>query len=640
MSPLRRIHAERTGAVEAVNPWRPRGRSAAAASLRSATLLLVLACASPQIDPPVTGLFHEDPADNPEGRVLLSVTGSGFGTPETAAPWDAFIRDAFVRIVDARGDELLTASASDAEIVHLWSERQIVLTVPEELITGPGTALQVCAPGGASAAAEVASFRYEHYDVPRSDLSTNPLPLALAVDPSGAVWLNEEFHTQIKRLSPRGGWSVVDVPQAGGAGIFASTLFGDDPTRIATLGEQVLVDPRGRIWFSESGEALYGGEHANRARILMVDPSHSELQVFNVPGDNGGVIGLAWDPEGERLWFTQARRFARVGQVEYVAQEARLTSFDPSVIPSAPLYDFPPVESCERPAGETLGTCSISAHRRCIDDRDCVLAHQVCAPGGSDDRACFREHELPPEFGVYLPGHLLHHSDGTLWYAAYWGGNHVGRFDPATGLFQRYPLARPAGESSCSDDCGCFASHPAEPECPERCCLYRLLGQGPWMLAEEPGGDVVFTAQEGGGVSRVDYARRDDPQCQALDASGRNPCIASHAVPGFDPERLVMHSLARDADENLWVSLGPTPDFASDPESRASLGLLEASTGPFVLLPPLSLYPYTSSGRECTGTGEPVAFSGAGVAFDPEAGAIWFADFCRKRVGRIAPLRR
>jgi hypothetical protein len=101
-----------------------------------------------------------------------------------------------------------------------------------------------------------------------------------------------------------------------------------------------------------------------------------------------------------------------------------------------------------------------------------------------------------------------------------------------------------------------------------------------------------------------------------------------------------MHSLAQDGGGNLWVTLGPVHGLANDPASLASLAFLDASTGAFVLLPPLSFYPYTSSGRECTGAGEPVGFNGAGVAFDARAGAIWFADFCRKRIGRFLPLPR
>jgi len=56
-----------------------------------------------------------------------------------------------------------------------------------------------------------------------------------------------------------------------------------------------------------------------------------------------------------------------------------------------------------------------------------------------------------------------------------------------------------------------------------------------------------------------------------------------------------------------------------------------------ILLPPLSLYPFTSSGIECRPAGEPVAFSAAGIAFDPRTGSVWFADYCRKRLGQIVP---
>jgi hypothetical protein len=33
--------------------------------------------------------------------------------------------------------------------------------------------------------------------------------------------------------------------------------------------------------------------------------------------------------------------------------------------------------------------------------------------------------------------------------------------------------------------------------------------------------------------------------------------------------------------------------------------------------------------------GQQVPFLGAGVAFDPRDRSLWFADFCRKRLGQL-----
>ena len=52
-------------------------------------------------------------------------------------------------------------------------------------------------------------------------------------------------------------------------------------------------------------------------------------------------------------------------------------------------------------------------------------------------------------------------------------------------------------------------------------------------------------------------------------------------------------------------------------------------------MPPLSLYPFfNTTGEYCsTEVGAFVSFTGAGITIDPDTGDIWFADYCRKRLG-------
>jgi streptogramin lyase len=604
-----------------------------------AVLPVLVACAALHLDPPVTALVHEDPADNPEQRLLLSISGAGFG-PRRASGGTRSVcgrRNArsFVRLRDASGRVVLEARAVDRDRVPRWSDRQIVLAVPLEGSVARELSVEVCTPRGRVRSARVELWEYVHFDVPRSDPGTNPSPLALALDDASTVWLNEEFHTQAKSLSADGAWRVWDIPQAAGQGIFAATLFGDHPSRVATLGESVIVDPEGIVWMTEAGTAPYDGPHGNHARILRIDPRSGELGVYNVPGTANGVIGLAHDPRTGLVWFTQAqRRLQRDGEV-WVAQEARLTSFDPDAIAPDPFFDFEPTERCQIPDGEHVGRCSATSERRCLDDHDCVLADRVC-PAEDRSGACFREYELPAEYGVVLPGPLLLHSDGTLWYSGYWGGNHIGRFDPGTARFQRFPLGRPPGEASCDyDGCWCFFERADTPRCPQRCCLYQLLGVGPWALAEEDSGGIAFCGQEAGSISRLAYPLRDDPRCEALDEGGANPCIRVEAVPNLDPETQQMAWLARDLEGNLWFTQSQMP--ANDPGSPSSVGYLRAGAREVVVLPPLSLFPFVSSGTECEPAGAFVAFQGAGVAVDPRSGAVWFADYCRRRLGRVTP---
>jgi len=601
-------------------------------------LLLLAGCAAPRVHAPATAVLHDDPADNPDRLALIALTGRGFGVRGVVSG---------VRLRSADGE--IALASTDRARVPLWTAQRIVLAVPERVLDAPSLELEVTSGPAVSTPVPLARFVYRHADVPRSDPGTNPSPLALALDERSRVAVNEEFHTQLKRLDGDARWEVFDLPRGRAEGIFASQLFGDAPTRVTSLGEAVVVDGRGRTWTTEGGTALYGGRYPNHSRIVMLPPDGGPPQLWPVPGDDNSVIGLAVDPDSGRIFFTQARRSRREpGGVEHVAYPARLTSFDPAAIPPDSDFDFAPRERCELPPAPGVGRCSETRHRRCLDDDDCVLADRVCAPDATDDRACFREHPIPTPVGaapLWLPGPLLRHGDGTLFVAGFWGGNDLWRFDPRSDAFQRYPFARPPGERSCDlRGCTCFAPEGSDAHpCPARCCLYALIGRGPWGLVEDAGGAMAICSQEAGMVSRLPAERFDDPRCAALDADGQNPCLVEHLVPGFDPTRDQMHSLARDDDGDLWFTQGRAglsdtgPDGRDDPARGAALGFVQAGTGHVILLPPLSLFPYTSSGVECHERGRPVPFLGAGIAFDPRTRSLWFADFCRKRLGQLVP---
>jgi streptogramin lyase len=601
---------------------------------------LVAGCAArrlstplPEVYAPATALLHDDPADNPDQRVLLSLTGRGFGAPGSISR---------VRVRDGEGRVLLDFGSDDRGGVLRWTDRRIILAAPAALAGAGALAVEVEAGGAVSVPAHVALFTYRHVDVPRSP-RPHASPLAIAIDDRSRVAVNEEFHTQLKRFDPAAGWDIFDLPQGTTGGIFATELFGGGPTDVSMFGEAVVVDPAGRAWATQGGWMLHRGPHPNHSRIVMLEPEGGAVRIWSVPGDDNTVVGVAYDPATGRVWFTQARRAQRDGDIEHVAYPARLTSFDPRAIPPDAEFDFVPRERCERSAGEHVGVCSATRWRRCLDDGDCLLADRICADG-ADDGGCFREHWIPTPPGetpLVLPGPLLRHSDGTIWYAGYIGGNFVGRFDPATDTFQRFPLARPPGETSCEpSDCVCFpAADSAETACPVRCCLYQLLGRGPWGLAEDARGGVACAAQEAGAVSLLPAERIDDPRCAALDSSGANPCLSEYPLLDYDPTATQLHSIARDDGGNLWFGEARNGGRDDDPARGASIGYVQAGTGHVILLPPLSLYPFASSGIECRPAGEPVAFSAAGIAFDPRTGAVWFADYCRKRLGEIAPRR-
>ncbi|HET9599761.1 MAG TPA: hypothetical protein VFP65_29575 [Anaeromyxobacteraceae bacterium] len=602
---------------------------------------------------PALLLVHEDAVDNASGEVAVAVHGSGLGA---AAP-GSFREDAcgtpvggaFVVLRDAAGAALFTARSTEASEVVSWTDARVVLRAPGA--AAAAARFEVCT-SGAHLAGAVTRWAYDHVDVPPSP-GTSAAPLAVALDAAGRLFLNEEFHTRFHVLegaaAPGGAqssapgeaqgsapgeaqssWLAIDLPQAAGPGIFAQTVFGDTPSRIATLGEAVAVDPRGRAWFGEAGPAPYRGPNANHARVGAYDPATGRLDLWAVPGDANGVVGVAWDEGRRRVWFSQARRSSR-GTAPGVALEARLTSFDPDSVPAdGGDLAFAPGEACLVPAGAGVGACSATASRRCVTDADCALADRVCPPGAGDRPGCFREYELPSALGVELPSQLLVHSDGSLWYSAYWGGRHVGRLDPATGAVDAWPLPAPAGQRSCSyAGCDCFAADPAR-RCAAHCCQYLLLGAGPWSLVEGAGGEVFGCGQASLALFRVDASAPGRPACRALDAGGANPCVTVWPVPGASPGSDLLHSIALDAAGRVWFTLSPAVGHERDPAHPASVGWLDPGSGRVFLFPPLSAYGMEDAGGF-------VGFGGAGIAVDA-GGAAWFADYFRRRVGRLRPL--
>jgi streptogramin lyase len=590
-------------------------------------------CALPRVHTPATALLHDDAVDNPQRDVLLAVNGRGFGA---ATPG---------RVVRLRSDGrlLLALPSSDRTRVPLWSDRRIVLIVPAAIAAQPRLTVDVSSGAIASVRNPVVFFDYAHVDVPRSDPNTNPSPLAVAVDARSRVAVVEEFLTQLKRFDPAAGWQVFELPRGPMNTIFASTLFGDDPSPVSLLGEAVLVDPAGRIWATQGGWMLYNGERPNHSRILMVDAAGA-VHIWPVPGDDNSVVGLAYDAASGRVWFTQAQRARRIDDTEYIALPARLTSFDPNAIAADASFDFAVRERCEHTDGDPVGVCSTTRGRRCFDDHDCILADRICRDGDGDQHACFRDYAIPTppgETALALPGPLLRHSDGTLWFSGYGGGNFVGRFDPVSETFQRFPLPRPPGEASCDlRECICWQPEDPRPPCPARCCLYRFLGRGPWGLAEDRTGNLAIAAQEAGAIAVLRRERFDDPRCATLGTDGANPCLIEYRLPNYDAETTQLHSVAYDGDGTLWFGESRIDGRDRSPARGATLGYIAADRGEVILLPPPSLYPFASGGKDCRPAGEPVAHSVNGIAVDPHSGAVWYADYCRKRLGRVTAVRR
>lgn len=376
----------------------------------------------------------------------------------------------------------------------LWRDDAIEVALPEEARSGT---VSVVTRRGSSVPVPLDIYRYDWFAIPETR-GTNAFPLSLALDGEGRVWVNEEFHLRrVQHLDPaEGAVTGIKAPASPDPGPFAMS-WEDTPTQMSSLGEDVLVDPRGRVWFTEGGAYLYTGAYPNHSRVVCYDPAAEPAQrfrVYNVPGDWNEVIGLAWDEGRGRIWFSQGGLVAG----------AKLYSFDPDRVPWDNSFDF-----------------------------STSLDYLVNPP---DPDEGYRVYGLPDP--LVQPAHLAVDPDGSIWYSAFWG-NRIGRLVPETGEVREVPLPGAIGES--------FAT--------------AIVGSGPWGIQVAPDGTVVLGEFFDATLTRVDAdrVRAGDPACEALDADGANPCIlAEFVVPDLDPVNDQVHSIARDPGGRLWYTLhGP-----------------------------------------------------------------------------------
>ena len=374
--------------------------------------------------------------------------------------------------------------------VQLWTDDRIEVLLP------PGTPsgrLRVLTPDGVSVEVEVAVFDYDWYDIPPTP-GTNPSPLSITVDSAQRVWVNQEFHLELQLLDPSvGAVTGLPLPQPAGPGPFANTIFSDHQTQTSVLGEEVLEDPSGRIWFTQGGGYLYSGAHPNHSRVVMVLPDEvggPQFRVYNVPGDWNEVVGAEWDDGRGWLWFAQGGLTAG----------AKITGFDPDLIAWDNTFEF-----------------------------DVSLNHQICGVGNPGD-PCYHTYDLPNP--TAQPAHLYIDNAGYVWYTAFWG-NAIGRLNPATGVVNEYPLSAHISQ--------------AEP------AIY--VGAGPWEILGLPDGDIVFNEFFDATLVRFDTSRADDPACLTLDLAGQNPCMVDRVIPDADPVDEQLHSIALDLAGNLWYSI-------------------------------------------------------------------------------------
>lgn len=408
----------------------------------------------------------------------MEIHGHGLGSP---------VATSFLMFRSGTRTHVLPSASPN---ITIWTDHRIQVTLPEDT---PSGRVVVANLGGVSAPANVEVFAYDWFDIPPTP-GTNASPLSIAVDDQQRVWVNQEFQRAFQRLDLQ--TEVVTglpYPMPAGPGPFASTIFLDHQTHMSVLGEGVIVDPYGRVWFTQGGGSLYSGIHPNHSRVICVlpdEPGGPAFRVYNVPNDWNEVVGLAWDPVREWIWFAEGS----------LASGSRIVGFDPELIPWDNDFDF-----------------------------STSLQHQVGTPGLETDPV-FHYFDVPNP-GAHA-AHILVHSNGDLFFTEFWG-RAIGRLQPFSGGFTSYPVPATISRANPSF----------------------IVGAGPWQILEAPNGDVIFNEFFDATITRFDISRADDAAAQQLDAQGLNPAMTDYVVPRYDARHEQLHSIAYDAEGRLWYTL-------------------------------------------------------------------------------------
>lgn len=468
----------------------------------------------------------------------FAIRGTGFGVPKLGSN---------VRF-KLGGATTWTQIASTNAQVKVWTDNLIIVYTDKFSAFKTGQIAVRTNAGGIGPAVSLEIYKMDSFNI-AAGAGFN-VPIAAALDGAGRVWINEEFnlHSMAKWDPATQASTRIEVPYPAGPGPFALVSpykpYADTRSQTSALGEDIMVDPMGRVWLALGGTYLYSGTNPNHSRIVNYNPATGAFRIYNVPGDQNEVFGLAWDATRNRVWFTSN---ATQGK------PAKLTSFDPERIPYDNTFDF-----------------------------STSLAHQVCAPG-APDAACYHEYPLPSI--NYIVPHVAIDAAGHAWYTTFWGmgnpatgKNQLGRVNPATGAVTAFPLATPAVTAGP----GIYA------------------GSGAWTIKFASNGDALFCEQFDITVSRFSISRLNDPACLSL-VNGQNPCIRETVIPDTDNTSQLLHSIALDAQGNTWFTNGDYKSASGSPAvyGRATVGYITPANK-VVQLPPIGLFP---NNPQFTGTG-------------------------------------
>ncbi len=411
----------------------------------------------------------------------------------------------------------------DSPFVRVWRDDLVEFVLPPEVQSGQ---LTVSVDGVASEPVDLLVYSYDPTAIPPS-FGTNKRELAVALAPDGTLWFNQEFHLELKALSPEvpPAYTALEIPQAEGAGIFAQAFLGHGRTRISSLGEDIAVAPDGKVWFTQGGANFYedgapdNGQFYNTSRIVSYDPATDTFDCFNAPIDNAAVQGVLIDDARGMIWYSEGR--SRAGAI---------TGFFPNSALSDCFFD--PYSEAERPP--------------------------VCSDGPLD--SCHWRFPLPTQS---YPAHLALDGAGNIWFTAFFG-NKIGRLTPETGEIVELPLPLPivkVGPGS------------------------QIDSSGPWELAFDENGDLWVGEFFDATILRVTPSLMETENCEQLNEEYQNPCIEEVLVASDGADGKTIHTVSVGADGLVWFGLGQ--DLDNDPAPhRAVIGFISAAHGQAVVLLP------------------------------------------------------
>jgi streptogramin lyase len=549
-------------------------------------------------------------AQRDAGVIPVAITGVGFGD----GTGGSLIFTQGVNTLTIASSTACTDSVASSSCIAFWDPDWITAKLPS---AWSGATVQVVTGANAADRSEPERIQYYALSFVQSQVTgdLNPLPLALAVDendPLHRLWVNDEHHRYFKSYAPGAGSGVVlplnhpDPPP-----FYAGYLHVDVQSTTSAAGEDTIIDPYGRIWFTEGGWTPPDPSFWNYSRIVMYgwDPGTpstiAETRVYNIPGNDPLVMALAYEQDYEsgkdRVWYSVMARKVSI----FTIIPARIGWFDPDVAGLAHdgTREFSPDGTCVQYSctDQFLATCcSDNTTRRCVDDFDCNLSADVCYFGEDRPDCIFHEYKLPAV--TFLPSHIQIGPDAAIWYADYWGDSNLGRLDPATGQTTLYPLG---------DDPSL-----GEPW---------LLGSAPWELVVSDG-DVVVNEYSDLTINRFDVSRASDTACLTLDGQ-QNPCTVARQLPG-PGTGYSQHTIIPDTKDNIWFGMSGPIDFTS----RSAIGYVKRDWKDIVMFPTLSMFPLE------TGQTSVCAYdAGSGVAVDRSNDQVWFGEYCRRRIGWLRP---